>query len=211
MSLFVPGAPDAGAPEAEPVREPVHGAAMWQVHDTYIFAETRGGLLIVDQHAAHQRILYEETRGGGDGIASQRLLFPVSLRLSPEELETAEALASLVARTGFEIEPAAPDRVLVHAAPEPHPAFDAERCLREMIGELTHGSELVDAARNQHQRVALSFASRAAIRAGQRLSAREMAELFDRLFATENPYRDLHGRPTIVQLPLSELQNRFGR
>ncbi len=217
MSLFVPdsgGAASAPAvPGVEPVREPVHGAAMWQVHDTYIFAETRGGLLIVDQHAAHERILYEETLGGrgGAGIMSQRLLFPVSLPLSPAELATAQELGSLFSRTGFEIELSGTDRVVMHAAPEPHPAFDAEGCLREMIGELAHGSELVDAARNQHQRVALSFATRAAIRPGQRLSAREMAELFDRLFATGNPYRDLHGGPILVELPLAELRRRFGR
>jgi DNA mismatch repair protein MutL len=95
--------------------------------------------------------------------------------------------------------------------PNPHPYFDAERCLREMVAELTNGSPLVDPVRNQHQRIALSFACKAAIKAGQKLSAAEMAELFDRLFATELPYHDVHGRPTIVQLPLSELHNRFNR
>jgi DNA mismatch repair protein MutL len=80
-----------------------------------------------------------------------------------------------------------------------------------MIAELTEGSPLVDSARNQHQRVALSFACKAAIKAGQRLSQQEMTELFDRLFATELPYHDIHGRPTIVELSLAELHNRFRR
>jgi DNA mismatch repair protein MutL len=101
--------------------------------------------------------------------------------------------------------------VIVHAVPHPHPYFDAERCLREMVAELTHGSPLVDAARNQHQRLALTFACKGAIKAGQKLSQSEMGELFDRLFATELPYHDIHGRPTIVQLPLSEIHNRFRR
>ncbi len=101
--------------------------------------------------------------------------------------------------------------MIVHAVPQPHPHFDAERALREMISELTDGSELVDAARTRHQRVALTYACKGAIKAGQRLSDREMAELFDRLFATELPFHDIHGRPTVVQLSLAELHRRFGR
>ena len=80
-----------------------------------------------------------------------------------------------------------------------------------MIRELTDGSPLVDAARTQHERIALSMACKGAIKAGQRLSEREMTELFDRLFATELPYHDSHGRPTVVQLGLAELHRRFGR
>ena len=72
-------------------------------------------------------------------------------------------------------------------------------------------SELTRAARNQHERIAMTFACKAAVKAGQKLSAREMSELFDRLFATELPYHDVHGRPTIVRLSLDELQRRFGR
>jgi DNA mismatch repair protein MutL len=95
--------------------------------------------------------------------------------------------------------------------PNPHPYFDAERCLRDMIRELTEGSELVDSSRNQHERLALSFACKAAIKAGQQLTAIEITELFDRLFATELPFHDVHGRPTVVQLSLAELHGRFKR
>ncbi len=112
---------------------------------------------------------------------------------------------------GFEIEPFGGRSIIVHAVPNPHPYFDADRCLREMIAELTEGSPLVDTARNQHQRIALSYACKGAIKAGQRLTQREMTELFDRLFATELPYHDIHGRPTVVQLSIGELHNRFRR
>jgi DNA mismatch repair protein MutL len=122
-----------------------------------------------------------------------------------------EELSGLLTRIGFEIEPFGGNTVVVHAVPQPHPYFDAERCLREMVTELTRGSPLVDAARNQHQRLALTFACKGAIKAGQRLSQAEMGELFDRLFATELPYHDIHGRPTIVQLPLAEIHSRFRR
>ena len=187
--------------------------AMWQVHNTYIFAETRSGLIVVDQHSAHERVLYEELMRSYDETppASQRLLFPITLRLSPAEYGVVEELATLFARAGFEIEPFGGRSVIVQSVPNPHPRFDAERCLREMIQELTAGSPLVDSARNQHQRLALTFACKGAIKAGQRLSQEEMTELFDRLFATELPYHDIHGRPTVVQLSMSELHNRFRR
>jgi DNA mismatch repair protein MutL len=80
-----------------------------------------------------------------------------------------------------------------------------------MVQELTHGSELVRSARNQHQRIAMSFACKGAIKAGQRLTDSEMQELFDKLFATELPHHDVHGRPTVVRLGAAELARKFGR
>jgi DNA mismatch repair protein MutL len=217
MSLFA--APSEGSHAEADSGGPVesHPGAirpvLWQVHNTYLFAETRSGLIIVDQHSAHERVLYEEIMGDYDARQpeSQRLLFPLTMRLSPAELGVIEELSGLLTRVGFEVEPFGGHTVIVHAVPQPHPYFDAERCLREMVAELTQGSPLVDAARNQHQRLALTFACKGAIKAGQRLSQTEMGELFDRLFATELPYHDIHGRPTIVQLPLAEIHNRFRR
>jgi DNA mismatch repair protein MutL len=216
MSLFVAAAP-AGAEDVEGrVPSPELTAArplIWQLHNTYLLAETRGGMIIVDQHSAHERVLFEEIMAGfaEGGRSSQRLLFPLALRLSPAEFGVVEELSGLLARTGFEIEVFGERTVIVHAVPMPHPYFDAERCLREMIAELAHGSPLVNAARNQHERLGLTFACKAAIKAGQKLSAEEMNELFDRLFATELPYHDIHGRPTVVQLSINELHGRFGR
>ncbi len=219
MALFFSGAPAPGpAGDSAEAREPepeVHAAppVMWQVHNTYILAETRTGLILVDQHSAHERVLYEELVAGIERgeRASQRLLFPITLRLSPAEYAMVQEVSGILLRAGFEIEPFGGRAVIVHGVPNPHPHFDAERCLREMIAELTEGSELVDTARSQGQRIALSFACKGAIKAGQKLSQEEMRELFDRLFATELPYHDIHGRPTVIQLSLRELHNRFGR
>jgi DNA mismatch repair protein MutL len=122
-----------------------------------------------------------------------------------------EDLKGLLHRTGFEVELFGGDTVILHAVPNPHPYFDAEGCFREMVEELTHGSELVRSARNQHERLAMSFACKAAIKAGQALDAREIQELFDRLFATRLPYHDVHGRPTTVRLSRGELERKFGR
>ncbi len=133
------------------------------------------------------------------------------MRLSATEFEAARELAGILKRVGFELEPFGGNTMIIHAVPSPHPHFDAERCFREMIAELAHGSPLVDAARNQHERIAKSFACKAAIKAGQPLSRLEMAELFDQLFAAELPSHDVHGRPTILRLSLEELARRFGR
>jgi DNA mismatch repair protein MutL len=204
---------DQAAAPAAGVAEPVPRPDLWQLHDSYILAETRTGLLIIDQHSAHERVLFQDMMNGfgNGGYASQRLLFPLTLRLTPAEYNVMDDMRALFDAAGFEVDPFGGRTVIVHAAPNPHPYFDAERCLREMVAELAQGSELTRAARNQHERIAMSFACKAAVKAGQPLSHREMRELFDRLFATELPYHDVHGRPTVIRMSLDELGRRFGR
>ncbi len=217
MALFVPvrdgpqapageKAPEEGVPEYKPSR-------IWQVHRSWILAEVRDGLLLVDQHAAHERVLFERImRRFDDGEhASQRLIFPLTIRLTRAEHSVVEDLAGLMEATGFQIEGFGGNTVIVHGVPEPHPGFDAERCLREMLAELADGSALMRSARNQFERVAMSFACNAAIKAGQPLDRAEVEELFDQLFATELPYHDVHGRPTTVRLSRAELERKFGR
>jgi len=185
----------------------------WQLHDSYILVPTRQGLLVIDQHSAHERILFEETmeRFHGHGGTSQRLLFPLTLRLSPAEQTAVAELGGLLRAAGFELEEFGDRTVIVQAVPNLHERFEAETCFREMVTELAHGSELVNSARNQHERIAKSLACKGAIKAGQPLSRLEMEELVDRLFATDLPGHDVHGRPTILRLTLDELARRFGR
>ena len=210
---------DPGAPSEEGESPPLGAVSRavrphaWQLHDAYILVSTRDGLLIVDQHSAHERVLFEEImeRFQGSGAESQRLLFPLTLRLAPAEFAAVEELGGLLRAVGFEVEAFGDRTVIVHAAPNPHPYFDAEACFRDMVSELTHGSDLVNSARNQHERIAKSMACKGAIKAGQSLSRVEMEELVDRLFATELPGHDVHGRPTILRLTMEELARRFGR
>ncbi len=186
---------------------------LWQVLNSYVLAETGEGLIIIDQHSAHERILFERLNRAFEesGQTGQRLLFPLTLRLSKAEFEQVEALSGILNRVGFEVEGFGGNTIIVHAVPDPHPYFDAERCLREMIDELVAGSELTRSAKNQHEKIAMTFACKGAIKAGQALSEGEMEELFDQLFATELPYHDVHGRPTVVRLSKSELERKFGR
>ena len=224
FALFVSGRDDAGAPpepggeagasgEGGAAEAPFVGPELWQLHDRYILAATRDGLLIVDQHSAHERVLYEEimARFEAGGGTSQALLFPVTMQFSPPEAEALEDLAGLLVRQGFELEPFGERTWILTAAPQPHARFDAERCLREMVRELAEGSPLVNTARSQHERLAMSMACKGAIKAGAHISPEEARELFDRLFATPLPGHDVHGRPTIVRLSVEELDRRFGR
>lgn len=201
----VPGLPSA-------LGEPA-GLRLWQVLERYILAETREGLLLIDQHAAHERILFERIlRSFEEGrIGAQHLLFPITLRLTPAEYESVIAMRELFARVGFDLEGFGGNTIVVHAVPDVQPRFDVERALREMIEELTHGSPNLRAARNQVERMAMSFACRTAVKAGQRLDDQEVRELFDALFATAMPFHDVHGRPTTVRLTRGELERTFGR
>ena len=206
-----PADDDAASEEVYLPRAP--RPALLQIHNSFILAETRDGVIILDQHAAHERILYERIVAGFEdaGEEGQRLLFPFTIRLTRPELELIESVWLPLARLGFEFSPFGRDAILVQSVPGPHRYFDAEQCIREMIHELLHGSDLMRSARNQNERVAMSFACKGAIRAGQKLAQEEMHELFDQLFATELPYHDIHGRPTVVRLGLGELRRKFGR
>lgn len=181
-----------------------------QVFDTYILFETGDGVAVVDQHSAHERVLYEaavaELRGRS--AAAQSLLLPLTLEFEPGELDAIEASSSYLKAVGYEVEGFGGRSVVVHAVPNPHPRFDARRCLERLVGDLAHGRL---AGLDPLERFAATYACRAAIKAGDPLSRAEMAELIRRLFACDLPPHDVHGRPTIVQLPKHELERRFGR
>ncbi|MFI5207749.1 MAG: DNA mismatch repair endonuclease MutL [Gemmatimonadales bacterium] len=212
--LFAQGDDDAALPaasEPEALRLGEGLRVVAQVHESYIVVEGEAGLLIVDQHSAHERVLYERAMAAleANDAASQKLLFPLTIALEAAELEALEAHRELVERLGYEVEPFGGQSVIVHASPAPHPRFDAQRCLREIAADLAGGR--FGGLANRIERFASTFACRAAIKAGQPLSRPEMEELIARLFACALPAHDVHGRPTIVQLPRIELERRFGR
>jgi len=203
IALF-PG--EVVSPEA---RRPV--PALLQVFDSYILFQTDTAVAIVDQHSAHERVLYETVMRQltGDGLPAQRLLLPITLELTAPELDAVEQYRELLARVGFEVEPFSGRTLVVHTAPNPHPRFDAARCLQELVADLAGGR--FGGWQNRLERFAATFACRAAIKAGHRLDPEEMRELIYRLLTATLPAHDVHGRPTIVQLPADELERRFGR
>ncbi len=196
---------DLLAPSPQPL------APLLQVFDTYIVFQTDSGVAIVDQHSAHERVLYERAMRQltGDGATAQRLLLPLTLEFTAPELEAIDAHRELLRRVGYEVEPFSGRAVVVHTAPNPHPRFDAARCLGELVADLAGGR--FGGLANRLERFAATYACRAAIKAGQRLEPDEMRELVARLLTATLPAHDVHGRPTVVQLPKDELERRFGR
>jgi DNA mismatch repair protein MutL len=186
-------------------------APLLQVFDSYILYQGPDGVIIVDQHSAHERVLYEAVLAqlSGVGAPAQRLLLPLTVELTDEELDAVESHGEELRRVGFEVEGFGGRTAVVHAVPFPHPRFDAEACFREMVADLARGR--FGGWTNRLQRFAATYACRAAVKAGDRLEEREMRELLLRLFATDLPPHDVHGRATIVQLPREELERRFGR
>ena len=200
-SLFLPPAPAPGT----------FTAPIWQLFQSYIVFEGADSFVIVDQHSAHERVLFEEVMGQlrSGGAASQRLLLPETTELTDEELEALEAHRETIELIGFQVEPFGGRSVVIHAVPAPHPRFDALACFRELVADLARGR--FGGWANRLERFGATYACRAAVKAGMPLGEEEMRRLLFRLFETRLPPHDVHGRSTIVQLPREELERRFGR
>jgi DNA mismatch repair protein MutL len=196
---------------ADAPRVAVEVPPLVQLRRTYIMFERNDAVVLIDQHSAHERILFEQFMRVFDrgGAPSQQLLLPLTVHLAPAEEEAFDEHRELFARLGFDAEPFGGTAILVRAVPAPHARFDAERCLRETLAALT-GDRLAGVAA-RHERLAATFACKAAIKAGDQLASEEMRALFVALSTTTLPAHDVHGRCTVVQLTWDELERRFGR
>jgi DNA mismatch repair protein MutL len=185
--------------------------ALTQVRRTYILYEHPDGLVVIDQHSAHERVLYERFLGEllNGGAASQRLLLPATLHLSPADVEALDEHRDAFTRLGYELEPFGGHSVIVHAVPAPHPRFDALRCLRDSLAAMS--GDRVPSAQARHERLVATVACKAAIRAGDPLSPPEMVALFRALGSASLPAHDVHGRSGIIRLTWDEIDRRFGR
>ncbi|MFN9577310.1 MAG: DNA mismatch repair endonuclease MutL [Gemmatimonadota bacterium] len=203
--------PDAAEELAQRPPAEVLVPPLVQVGRTYLMFERADGLVLIDQHSAHERILYERfLRQLASGHApSQQLLFPLTVHLGPAEAEAFEQHAALFAQLGYRAEGFGGHTVLVSAVPAPHPRFDAEQCLRDTLAQLTADRFAATPAR--HERLAATIACKAAVKAGDALSADEMRALYVALATTELPAHDVHGRSTVVHLRWDEIDRRFGR
>ncbi len=204
---------DGEEPSAAPARDEAALVVppLSQFNRTYIAFERQDALVLIDQHAAHERVLHERFLGAferGD-LPAQRLLFPLTLHLSPAEAEVFEAEQGTLARLGFEAEPFGGSAIAVHAVPNPHPRFDAERCLRDTLAALT--GDRAPSVHARHTRLIATMACKAAVKAGDVLAPEEMRALYLALASTELPAHDVHGRATILQLGWGEIDRRFGR
>jgi DNA mismatch repair protein MutL len=184
--------------------------SLWQLHDTFILAQTGTGLAVIDQHSAHERVLYEALVAAfeRDSPASQELAFPHTYQLGPAEWQAWEEHQGLLAGLGFRVEPFGERTLALHAVPVLGCRFQPEDGFLDLLADL---AEAGGAEPSRHERLARALACRAAIKSGQRLSRDEMARLFNDLFATALPTADVHGRPAVIQIRLEDLARRFER
>ena len=196
--------------ETQTEEEGVNLENIWQVHTKYIVSEIKSGLVVIDQHVAHERVLFEQAMDAMEGnpLPSQSLLFPEVVELPIEDFSTLLELLPYLEKIGFRMKEFGKNTVMIEGVPS-ELGWGNER---EVL------TEIIDTYRNQQkaqpsfmEAVAASFACKAAVKAGDVLTQEEMQSLVDRLFATQHPYYCPHGRPIMVNLSLDELDRRFER
>lgn len=199
------------SPTTMPRRETKHERTnVWQVHNQYIVSEIKSGLIVIDQHVAHERILYEQALKNFEQTkpASQQLLFPQVVDLTPEEFSYIMDILPFLEKIGFVIKGFGGHTIVLEGVPSGLKISNPETILNEIIDEYKKNkSDSLDLRDN----VAKSYACKLAIKKGDPLSREEMNLLIDQLFATQSPYFCPHGRPVIVTILLEELNKRFGR
>ena len=188
------------------------GAARAQLHETYIVAQTRDGIVIVDQHAAHERIVYERMKAAleRDGVARQILLIPEIVELDEADVERLTARAGELAKFGLVLEAFGPGAVAVSETPSLLGETDAQALVRDLAEHMAEWDEALPLERRL-MHVAATMACHGSVRAGRRLKADEMNALLREMEATPNSGQCNHGRPTYVELKLGDIERLFGR
>ena len=219
-ALYAPrdGAPSSDAAAPQPMPDdapggmPPLGYAVAQLHGIYILAENADGLVVVDMHAAHERIGYEKLKAAHDGagLRTQPLLVPASLAVSEREADVAEREAGTLARLGFEVQRSGPQSLLLRSVPALLAHGDVEALLRDVLADLReHGStRRVDDTRDA---LLATMACHGAVRANRRLTLPEMNALLREMEATERSGQCNHGRPTWTRFSLAEMDRWFLR
>ena len=206
------GFAEPGAPAAfDPIDFPL-GAARAQLHETYIVAQTRDGVVIVDQHAAHERLVYERMKEGmaAGRVQTQALLMPQVVELDPAEAERVAGRADELAEFGLVLEPFGPGAVLVRETPAALGETDVAGLVRDIADDLAENGAAL-ALKERLEQVAGTMACHGSVRAGRRLSAPEMNALLRQMEATPHSGQCNHGRPTYVELKLADIERLFGR
>jgi DNA mismatch repair protein MutL len=182
-----------------------------QLHNKYILCQIKSGLMIIDQHVAHERILYEKAlkRIDSNLPLSQQLLFPITMEIDPARVELLKELNTFLERLGFQIKFKSSTKIIIEGVPEDIKSGSEERILREIVDEFQINYK--EKKLEQRDNIAKSFSCKTAIKSGDKLSEQEMRLLIDQLFGTSMPYVCPHGRPVLIKISLEEFDKRFGR
>ena len=216
QAAFDVGAPTADVrieaqPSGDLIDRPL-GAARTQIHETYIVSQTRDGLIVVDQHAAHERIVYERLKASlaENGVQRQMLLIPEIVEFDEASVERLLARANELATFGLAIESFGPGAVAVRETPSLLGKIDAAALLRELAEHMQEWDEALPLERRL-MHVAATMACHGSVRAGRRLKPEEMNALLRAMEDTPNSGQCNHGRPTYVELKLLDIEKLFGR
>jgi len=203
--------PERQAPAADLLDHPL-GAARAQVHDTFIVAQTRDGLVIVDQHAAHERIVYERLKAAiaRSGVPRQILLIPEIVELDEADVARLLAHADELARYGLLLEAFGPGAVALRETPALLGEIDGSGLIRDLAEHISEWDETLPLERRL-MAVASSMACHGSVRAGRRLKPEEMNALLREMEGTPNSGQCNHGRPTYIELKLTDIERLFGR
>ncbi len=215
QAAFDVGAPSANVTLHEPASATLDqplGAARAQVHENYIVAQTRDGLVIVDQHAAHERIVYERLKAALDktGVARQILLIPEIVELDEADAERLAARAGELLRFGLAIEAFGAGAIAVRETPSLLGEVDARALLTDLAQHMAEWDEALPLERRLLH-VSATMACHGSVRSGRRLKAEEMNALLREMEVTPNSGQCNHGRPTYVELKLTDIERLFGR
>ncbi|AMJ58921.1 DNA mismatch repair endonuclease MutL [Bosea sp. PAMC 26642] len=215
FEAFAAPSADARAHAAEPTSDALDrplGVARAQLHETYIVAQTRAGIVLVDQHAAHERLVYERLKAerARDGIARQPLLLPEVVELDPVDADRLLAAMDDLATLGLVIEAFGPGAVLVREAPSQLAGGNLQKLVRDVADALAEDGTTGSLERRLDHILA-TMACHNSIRAGRRLRPEEMDALLREMEVTPNSGQCNHGRPTYVELKLADIERLFGR
>jgi DNA mismatch repair protein MutL len=202
---------NAAPPASEALDAPL-GAARAQVHENYIVAQTRDGIVLVDQHAAHERLVYERLKRqrAESGIARQALLVPAVVDMEAGDVARIVAAADDLAELGLVVESFGPGAVLVREMPALLQNADARRLLQNIADHLVE-DDSAGALQRSLDKVLATLACHNSVRAGRRLNAEEMNALLREMEATPGSGQCNHGRPTYVELKLADIERLFKR
>jgi DNA mismatch repair protein MutL len=207
----VPGLPGRSLTQAPGERGGPRPLA--QFRESYIVAQDEEGLVLVDQHAAHERILFERYLREADAheVETQQLLFPVTIELPPHERVLIEEEAGEFERLGFRLEPFGGDAVRIDAVPAVAASLEPTALVRELLGEAARSRSAAGDVGALRHRLVTTAACRAAIKVHHTLTTAAMQRLLDDLWATGNPTTCPHGRPVVFRLTLEEIERAFRR
>jgi len=187
-----------------------HENQVWQIHNKYILTEIQSGLVIIDQHVAHERVLYEEALKAleGDGLESQKILFPQTIKFDSEDYIYLLEILYYLKKIGFDIREFGESSIIIEGVPMELTIGKEDEIINDILDNYIENKKISSSFIDY---MAATYSCKAAVKAGEKLSNEECHELINQLFNTKHPYYCPHGRPIIINLSIEDLDKRFER